>query len=533
MTGEDYSSRLPTEMMASIFDLLAQPDVLRVARVCHRWRAVARSLPTFYAHLALKTEDLDSLPAYRQKLEQYTRRMRDAAGAGFRLSLTLNVQWDEDLISDDSGSYNSRDTHNLDKSMSTLVHQTVIRALPEYLASIIQLHVSLPQICFHNLQKSLVRPAPELQSMTLDNLDDGDFDLAIDLFSGHAPKLTTLRLTNVGLRGKPSVPALSAVCSLHLEYYTDSIIPHIAANFPALQHLTIEDLDSAEENAEDVSLALAPCCALETLVVTLGVVERGLPVALEAFLNAQSIPRIYFRLYYGYDGDVGVAVGSLLARFHSPVHLSLYLLDETEKDAVPEPLLVHEIAGRSGYPTGSHLVIELHSVDNNTRLTILVDHEESPSVVGRVVSSIPNLVTELNLGLADEEDGQHFTSLPQLTILRVYLDTLDNRYGWEIDVFDNHGPAVRCPCLDQVVICTSGRYGLERLQVIRAILREFVLTDSARPRPLLVLQGEPLPELVTSPLLLSCVRGITVGPRHAFSKTAECCSTAHVSLVSG
>lgn len=39
---EDYTTRLPSEILSAILDELEQPAVLAGARVCHRWRHIAK-----------------------------------------------------------------------------------------------------------------------------------------------------------------------------------------------------------------------------------------------------------------------------------------------------------------------------------------------------------------------------------------------------------------------------------------------------------------------------------------------------------
>ena len=54
--GTDYTGRLATELLLHIFELLGQPDTIAVAGVCSRWRTVAQTLPTYYAHISLSDD---------------------------------------------------------------------------------------------------------------------------------------------------------------------------------------------------------------------------------------------------------------------------------------------------------------------------------------------------------------------------------------------------------------------------------------------------------------------------------------------
>ncbi|KZV90017.1 hypothetical protein EXIGLDRAFT_130631 [Exidia glandulosa HHB12029] len=42
LVEDDFSGRLPVELLAAVFSHLEQPDILRAARVCSRWRAEAK-----------------------------------------------------------------------------------------------------------------------------------------------------------------------------------------------------------------------------------------------------------------------------------------------------------------------------------------------------------------------------------------------------------------------------------------------------------------------------------------------------------
>ncbi|KZV95266.1 hypothetical protein EXIGLDRAFT_748225 [Exidia glandulosa HHB12029] len=518
--GDDYSSRLPAEMLASIFELLSQPDVLRVARVCHRWRAVARLVPTFYAHVGLEVNWLYDIQEYRSELEEYTRELGDAAGTGFRLSMMISVQWDG-LESEDDGSIHDGETRNyyLDERMAILVRETVLRALPKYLDSIVKLHVVLPRYCIHDLSKALAHPAPNLHLLILDFFGDGDYRydplvdyLAVDLFNGHAPQLTKVLLANVGLRTEPAIPAFAAVRDLCVDGYTDAIIPALPLNFPAVRHLTIDSMHALDLAFDDSdSFSLSPFLSLQTLVVASQDVERGLPVMPNALLKGQPVRRVYLRLSSPDFADIGFAITSLLTPSQSPTHLSMFHLNRTELKTYPESL------SRVDGNYSAAYMIELHRIANDTRLTLLLDSAHSEPAAGHLASLAPSLyITDMRFAFSQAQlICEQFEALPQLIALRVVLD----EFGCDTYILNEDRPSVDCPRLEKITIYASGAYGLDRLQAILAVLHEF-----ASAGPVLVLQGDPLPELVTSSVLLSRVCGITVERMHTFSKTAGCCA---------
>ncbi|KZV95256.1 hypothetical protein EXIGLDRAFT_748220, partial [Exidia glandulosa HHB12029] len=447
----DYSLRLPNEMVTRAFHYLSQPDVLRVARVCSRWRSVARKVPGFYAHLILDGDHFNKLPAYEQRIETFTRQLRDAASAGFRLSLVISVQWDADEQLDTDYSSDEEyhhDAYDLDEIMPKLVREAVIRVLPQYLPRIVKLHVAFPAACFDDLQQSLLYPAPELSSLGLDFVGSGEIgedevlsSLSVDLFNGHTPKLTSLKLANVPLVEGLVIPALSRVPTLYLEYYADMDIPVIASHFPAVRHLSLDDITHVVKDHENIRPP--PWSSLETLVLTVTVLRHGLPVMLRALITGQRIPNVYARLLSADCADIGIAVPSFLKHFQSSIHLSLFELDRVEAESYPLPLSIPR--DRDTY------LMELHTVTTTNRLTLLADVNESPSAIARVATLLWEHITDLRFAYSGKELVlDTFVSLPHLTTLHVILDIRVN--GYNIGDSEDGQLVVHCPHLDRIVV---------------------------------------------------------------------------------
>ncbi|KZW00525.1 hypothetical protein EXIGLDRAFT_830678 [Exidia glandulosa HHB12029] len=100
----DYTSRLPTELIACILDHLDQPDVLSTAALCHRWRDATKLHPHFYAHVeskrkgnsqprnAFNTEQVAASTVF-DTIDRFALKVDRASVLFHRLTLDVDVQF--------------------------------------------------------------------------------------------------------------------------------------------------------------------------------------------------------------------------------------------------------------------------------------------------------------------------------------------------------------------------------------------------------------------------------------------------------
>lgn len=253
----DYTRRLPSELLISTIGCLDQPAVIAAAAVCSRWRIIARTQRTYYAHVALRRRYLRSTRAYRDDARQFANQLARAQAAGVRLSVSIYL--DEDCCRCDDGRFDSpasdSDEEVLCEACKIAIPYT-LRALSVVLSSVFKLDIGLPPSCYPARISALSRKAPLLQSLALDFLTSGDIGcdgppVPSALFQESAPILTEVCLAGVPLRH--AVAAFAIATRVELRAYTDSHFSCIKANFPNARFLKLEDLGISFDDYDDDS----------------------------------------------------------------------------------------------------------------------------------------------------------------------------------------------------------------------------------------------------------------------------------------
>ncbi|EJD47645.1 hypothetical protein AURDEDRAFT_163102 [Auricularia subglabra TFB-10046 SS5] len=197
----DFTLRLPVELLSWLFriDNLLQPDVLRAARVSHRWRATAITHRSYYAHISLCASQ--SVPW--------------SADCDLRANYELH-----------SSATNSaavgKTTARCRKSLIPIAgHWLPVEEDDPVTGRV------LPAL--HQRYSALLVSAPRLELLELSfgRFPEEDAEpLPHDLFAGHAPRLSRVSLGNTNLLPFPpavSTPArvaqLSFIISLSLAHF--------------------------------------------------------------------------------------------------------------------------------------------------------------------------------------------------------------------------------------------------------------------------------------------------------------------------
>ncbi|EJD47716.1 hypothetical protein AURDEDRAFT_183874 [Auricularia subglabra TFB-10046 SS5] len=229
----DLSTHISDDVLRMVLDELTQRDVLSLARVCRRWRAVAVQHHNYYRFIRFST--------YRGGVEHFVSALRGASATAYRLSVSFNVEDAEQL-------------HK--QSLSSLLDQDILPAVKAALGFTVKLNVTVPDTARDALYAGLGVPAPLLNELCLKlewpwshSLDDEEgeteedailaeafTEVPLDVFGGHAPRLQTVSLSGFRLGTEPisafaQCRRLSFCCEVPLRRL------HLNVHFPALAHL--------------------------------------------------------------------------------------------------------------------------------------------------------------------------------------------------------------------------------------------------------------------------------------------------------
>ncbi|KZW03130.1 hypothetical protein EXIGLDRAFT_809277 [Exidia glandulosa HHB12029] len=316
--GEDYTIRLPAEMLSAVFDNCDQRFVLmRAARICHRWRAVAKEHKFFYAFVKLVATTNPTLHRYHGLMEAFAEKLRRAHGLKLRLSVDVHVSRTLEyrpVYGDGVDGYIEHD------DLAEAVAALVLGPIDECMDSVISLVLRLPTYCAHPWPAAkLTSPAPLLQriSFTIGNPNrrrrGALWTPPDNLFASTAPKLRTVQLCGVSLDALAAV--LRGAFDIQLDSYEIDDLLAIDSAFPTLSSLELSSLDITYR---DTAAALLPP-RLRSLELSVILPSKDRYARFAASISASSIPHITIQL-----GDMDIDdIPAALLDVPSPSTVSL------------------------------------------------------------------------------------------------------------------------------------------------------------------------------------------------------------------
>lgn len=215
----DCSSTLPDELVLHFFDGCSIAELCRLSRVSLRWRAVARSHPTFWSQASIREWE-----AVRGGLPCFLERMGRCPEAPIAVEYDFSAAVPEIVWS----------------AVSANLHRTNYLRVSSYVENwpLELLDVPAPQL--QRLDMTVVQHPPHLPRPT-----------ARSIFAGYAPKLRSVKLADVvfwlDLAPEISFAAVeevdisfSSVPTLDLSH---DMLDRVARLFPQMQSLTIDLFD--------------------------------------------------------------------------------------------------------------------------------------------------------------------------------------------------------------------------------------------------------------------------------------------------
>lgn len=256
---QDFSHQLPTNLLAAIFTWMEQPSVIAVAATCTRWRAIAVTLPTYYAHVSVKANALPTAKAYEDEIEAFPAKLADACVCARRISVAIEI-----VIIDGAFQFDDLFYDTMTEWVRYLAGTFVLQPLPSALPSVCRLKMALPPDCCSYTMAQLCYPAPALTDFSLsfgghpDTACPGEFEsLPWNLFLWHSPQLRTVRLYEVELAASP-ILGLTLARDVDLAWIvlpSDLRIEKIGSIFPSVRSLK---LGLGEDDAHALSHGPAP-----------------------------------------------------------------------------------------------------------------------------------------------------------------------------------------------------------------------------------------------------------------------------------
>ncbi|KZV97208.1 hypothetical protein EXIGLDRAFT_833058 [Exidia glandulosa HHB12029] len=243
----DPASRLPPELVTIVLNYLGQPDVLRAARISPRWRAIAISHPSFYAHLVfddyadLVSDDYASSAHF----EAFCLDVAYVVERNVRISLHVALDsvttirpytktWLDGAV---------QVARSLLQACPFIVRLRLVTPCLEHLQDALDELLVHPYERIHNtLDDLLQQPLPLLEFIDLTLVRDGNHDarpLPSSFLGGRAPKLRRLVLSGYSLA--PSTPGVEYSFPRLRTFALDNArcaLLNVAERFPALVELS-------------------------------------------------------------------------------------------------------------------------------------------------------------------------------------------------------------------------------------------------------------------------------------------------------
>lgn len=486
---EECTGALPNELLDAILRHLGQPDLLNVSGACQRWRAVARQLPAYYAHLALNAVNLSTGDKYRRAVSKFAETVDCVAATDFSLSLVIRITAEVDVLAA--------------WVLDGLVQTAVNIVLPRYLPRIVNLSVQLEASSIHCFYEAVMQPAPVLRCLALEGRQNSERLLALqpglpaNLLASSAPKLTAVRLCGIPIRSSAIQPAFANVRSLDLRVNDDTDLTVIPAHFPSVAHLALDDLKRG-------SLTTDPARSILDKLVSLRVTMQSFdcPEPLANLIQQQPVPRVDVEVRA--EASTSWSIIPFFSHLSAPVHFTCTILARNHDIGQP----------RSTRPPPS-LILQLHSAD--VLRTIRIAYAKPDSIALQLPLHISGAISDMCLSrLQLRWFADVFAALPHLLTLSVDLDGIQDH-----GVLDSARP-IQCPELQVVVAHSSRRDGEENFQQILGVLRLFSVYAGGGTRPILVLQGEMAPLIKAAPLV-ALARFVRVKRSLGFVNWTSCC----------
>lgn len=247
----DCTRRFPVELFTYTLDQLSQPDVLRAAGVCKRWRAISRRHRNYYRHISYghaqarwwytDSSPLQPAEAYAQPLfwraaRAFQRAAEDACVTGTPLSVRVRV------------AHCPRGSvvfaTSLDRKVRNTLLGFVLPALRAALATACRLHLEVPLAYGDVFMAALSERAPRLRSLYLYAEGAASaIEIPSGLFRGDAPMLASVSFHGqIALSPDgAAVPAFSRVqdVDLQLEAGVESLAG-VAHHFPGIRNIVCD-----------------------------------------------------------------------------------------------------------------------------------------------------------------------------------------------------------------------------------------------------------------------------------------------------
>ncbi|EJD55609.1 hypothetical protein AURDEDRAFT_148014 [Auricularia subglabra TFB-10046 SS5] len=301
--GRDPVHRLPVELVTCIFDLLAQPDVLRVAGVSHDWRAIATANKDYYARLVLlPTKSSPWSADWELQVARFCNHLRRCRRRGVRTSIYLAFHsqpyvWQESWR---GIAHECNSEVGLDQPEVDLYVDRVIPALKESMATVMNLVIQGNKFYSHHVYGALCSPAPQLEYLVLEESLSPIgriMPLPVDLLAGHAPRLRTVKLLFTPIPDDP-ITAFANVPHVELTCAVQPPLRSIIASFTRPTRLYIRcgycGLDKQQYAQPDKQLHAQPVSfgpRLMSLKISWGV-DGPLAPDLRVALEEQPVPSV-------------------------------------------------------------------------------------------------------------------------------------------------------------------------------------------------------------------------------------------------
>ncbi|KAH7101642.1 hypothetical protein BKA62DRAFT_770399 [Auriculariales sp. MPI-PUGE-AT-0066] len=230
MPSRETITTLPTELVELVLDELDRTDVITLAHVCSRLRAIATRDSRFFFECRLDSSSDEPLNFGREQLE-FCVQLMEMVTFGVPISLNLSLHGTEpDSIAGLVG-----------WSSTTQVVDLAIQN-----GIVVEFEVVAPAWMVTLLLEGCTSRAPFLGRFEL--YVDAEFDVTIDeverlplnIFGGHAPRLDVVRLRSAAALPEEPIPAFANVTDVTVTPASMEFMENIGTSFPRMESLWID-----------------------------------------------------------------------------------------------------------------------------------------------------------------------------------------------------------------------------------------------------------------------------------------------------